>query len=198
MNTLVGGLLALLLVSGCGENMSMRNQARYELYKESSLFSDGMASRPRIPGTLARGEYHPDSHFYEGKVHGQLATTLPLPLTRELLLRGRQRFNISCAACHGATGEGQGIIVQRGFPAPPSLHEQRLREAPIGHFFDVITHGFGRMPRYGPQIRTEDRWAIAAYLRALQLSQSARPTDLPPRVRELLQTQEEVRADEIH
>jgi mono/diheme cytochrome c family protein len=133
----------------------------------------------RIPPahTVARGQLREDEQFFTGKIGNQLAATFPLPVTRETLTRGQERFEIYCAVCHGRTGDGTGMVVQRGFPPPPSMHEQRLRDAPVGHFFDVITNGYGVMYSYGARVSPEDRWAIAAYIRALQLSQHAVPGD---------------------
>jgi mono/diheme cytochrome c family protein len=131
---------------------------------------------------------HSDTHFYTGKVDGNLVETLPFPVTRTLLERGHERYEIYCAPCHDRVGSGQGMVVRRGFRRPPSLHIDRLREAPIGHFFDVISNGFGAMPDYAAQIPPRDRWAIAAYIRALQLSQHATLADVPAELREQLQS----------
>jgi len=137
---------------------------------------------------VARGELRLDEHLYTGKVNGQLATTFPFPITRQDLERGRERYGIYCTPCHDATGTGRGIIVMRGFPQPPpSYHIDRLREAPVGHFFDVITNGLGNMYSYASRIPPEDRWRIVAYVRALQLSQSATMNDVPAAEREKLQ-----------
>jgi mono/diheme cytochrome c family protein len=136
---------------------------------------------------VARGSLHLDEHLYAGKIAGQLADALPFPLTHQLLERGQQRFNIYCTPCHDHLGSGQGMIVRRGFSPPPSLHIERLRQAPPGHFFEVMTNGYGTMPKYSTQISTQDRWAIAAYIRALQLSQHATPADIPEEVRQRLQ-----------
>jgi hypothetical protein len=166
----------------------MHDQPRYEPLEASGFFADGRASRPLVPGTVARGQLHTDTHFYLGKVDGTLVDTLPLPVTRPLLERGRERYDIYCAPCHDRLGSGQGMIVRRGFRSPPSLHIDRLREAPIGHFFDVISNGFGVMTDYAAQVAPPDRWAIAAYIRALQLSQHAQMTDVPAEIRPQLQS----------
>lgn len=136
---------------------------------------------------MARGQLRTDTRFYLGKAGGKLVSTLPLPLTRELLRRGRERYNIYCTPCHDSVGNGQGIVVRRGFRRPPSYHIDRLREAPIGHFFDVISNGFGVMASYAVQVRPADRWAIAAYIRALQLSQHATLAEVPTDQRRQLQ-----------
>ncbi|MDW8167442.1 MAG: cytochrome c [Acidobacteriota bacterium] len=127
-----------------------------------------------------------DEHLYTGKVRGQLAETFPFPITRSILERGRERYDIFCAPCHGRDGYGEGMIVQRGFRQPSSFHTDRLRQAPVGYFFDVITNGFGTMYSYASRIPPEDRWAIVAYIRALQLSQNARLQDVPPAERRRL------------
>ncbi|MFB3817138.1 MAG: cytochrome c [Candidatus Methylomirabilales bacterium] len=140
-----------------------------------------------MPGTIPRGHLRADEPFYTGKSGGELVTTLPVPLTRKLLERGQERFEIFCAPCHDRTGGGRGMIVQRGYRQPPSYHIDRLRQAPIGHLFEVTTKGFGVMPDYAEQVPPADRWAIAAYIRALQLSQHARLADVPPERRQQLQ-----------
>jgi mono/diheme cytochrome c family protein len=138
-----------------------------------------MASRPLIQYTVARGHLDEDDAFYSGKIGTNLVETFPFPITRAVLERGRERFDIYCSPCHGRTGEGNGMIVQRGFPPPPSYHIDRLRQAPVGHFYDVITHGYGIMYSYAARVDPADRWAIAAYIRALQKSQSATLAELP-------------------
>jgi len=163
--------VAVLLLSGCLQDMA--DQPKYRPLGASDFFDDGRASRDPPEGTVARGQLRIDEHFYAGAVGGKPVETFPEPLTPDLLDRGQQRFDIYCAACHDRVGNGQGMVVQRGFPPPPSYHTDRLRAAPVGHFFDVITNGFGRMPDYRDQIPTADRWAIIAYIRALQLSQHA-------------------------
>jgi cytochrome c553 len=132
-----------------------------------------------VAGTVARGQLRDDELLYTGRVDGRYSEVFPFPIDRAVLERGRQRFNIYCSVCHDQLGNGQGMIVQRGFRPPPSLHEERLRKAPPGLLFDVITNGFGVMWSYADRIETRDRWAIAAYIQALQLSQNARIEDLP-------------------
>jgi mono/diheme cytochrome c family protein len=171
----IAGLAVLL--AGCND---MADQPKHKPLSASSFFSDGRASRPLVPGTVARGHLQVDHAFYEGKVDGQLVKKFPLPVDRALLVRGQQRYDIYCAACHDRLGNGQGMVVRRGFPAPPSLHIERLRAAPVGHFYDVITHGFGRMFDSAQQVPPRDRWAITAYIRALQLSQNVPRSRLTP------------------
>lgn len=167
----------VVLMSGC--HTDMRDQPRYEPYEASTFFANGQSSRPLVEGTVARGQLQEDDAFYRGKVDGEFVDKLPLEVDRALLDRGQQRFNIYCSMCHGPTGDGDGMIVRRGLKRPPSFHIERLRTAPAGHYFDVITHGFGVMPRYAVQIEPHDRWAITAYVRVLQLSQHAELDDLP-------------------
>jgi mono/diheme cytochrome c family protein len=156
----------------------MAEQPRYDPLDPSTVFADGRSARPPVEGTVARGHAQLDEHHDAGTVAGVAAETLPVPLTQQLLGRGQQRYNIYCSPCHDRLGNGQGMIVRRGFSPPPSLHIERLRQAPVGHFFAVMTHGFGTMPPYSTQVPAHDRWAIAAYIRALQLSQFARLSDL--------------------
>lgn len=170
--------LVLILVSSSGCFPDMADQPKYEPFEVSDFFADGQTSRPAVAGTVARGQLRSDEHFYTGKVGGKLATTIPLPVTDELLARGRERFEIFCSPCHDRVGTGRGTVVRRGFPQPPSYHSDRLRSVEVGHFFDVMTNGFGRMSDYAAQVPPEDRWAIAAYIRALQLSQHARRDEL--------------------
>lgn len=171
-------LLTLFLFASCRRGMV--DQQKVKPLAENGFFADHRGSRVPPAHTVARGQLREDEQFYTGKIGNELAATFPMPVTRELLERGQQRFDIYCAVCHGATGTGNGPIVQRGFPQPPSLHEQRLRDAPVGHFVDVITNGYGVMYSYASRVEPEDRWAIAAYVRALQLSQHAAPGDADP------------------
>jgi cytochrome c553 len=163
---------------GCRRDMFI--QPSEKPLERSEFFRDNdMASRPLPAHTIARGQLEEDEAFYTGKIGTNLVTEFPMPITREVLLRGQQRFNIYCAPCHGRTGDGKGMIPQRGYPAPPSYHIERLRTAPVGHFFDVVTHGYGVMYSYANRVEPDDRWAIAAYIRALQLSQDAKIADVP-------------------
>jgi hypothetical protein len=157
----------------------MHVQPKYRPLDPSPFFDDQRSERPVMPGTVARGRLRIDEQLYTGKINGVLADTFPFPITRQDLERGRQRYDIYCSPCHGYTGDGRGMIVQRGFPAPPSYHIDRLRSAPVGHFFDVITNGYGTMHSYAARVPTEDRWRITAYIRALQLSENASINDVP-------------------
>jgi cytochrome c553 len=179
-------LAGALLLGGCELRQAMYNQPKYESFEASDIFEDGLSARRPVEGTVARGQLRLDSHLYEGKVNGELATTLPMELTEELLVRGRQRYDIFCSPCHDRTGTGNGMIVKRGFKQPPSYHIDRLREVPIGYFFDVMTNGFGAMYSFASSVPVRDRWAIAAYVRALQFSQDAKFDELPPEDRRQL------------
>jgi len=165
----------------------MHDQPKYIPLRESAFFGDSRSARPVVEGTVARGQLHDDELLYTGKVNGQDATVFPARVDAAALVRGRERFNIYCSPCHGRTGQGDGMVVRRGYRRPPSFHQDRLRSAPVGHFFDVITNGFGAMPDYAAQIRAEDRWAIIAYVRALQLSEHATAADVPAAERNRLQ-----------
>lgn len=166
-----------LLAAGCRQDM--HDTPRYEPLEASTFFADGRASRTLVANTVPRGQLREDRHLYEGIVDGKPAETFPMPVTAEMMARGQERFNVFCSPCHGRTGEGDGMIVQRGFRRPPSYQEDRLRNAPVGYFFDVMTHGFGAMQDYSAQVPVADRWAIAAYIRALQFSQRASVDDVP-------------------
>jgi mono/diheme cytochrome c family protein len=173
-------LLALCLlpvVAGCRQDM--HNTPRYRPYRESAVDPGTSSAQPLIEGTIARDHLDDDEQLYTGKVGGKPAETFPFAITAADLDRGQQRFNIYCAPCHGRTGEGNGMVVQRGFKQAASYHVERLRTAPPGYFFQVITNGFGAMPDYRSQIPVEDRWRIIAYVKALQLSHHATTADVP-------------------
>jgi mono/diheme cytochrome c family protein len=180
--------VALLLVSTAACRQKMSNQPRYDPLEPSDFFADGMSARQRIPGTVARGELDPTSVLATGKINGQDVDAFPFPITADVLTRGQERFNIYCSECHGKVGDGNGMIPSRGFRRPPSFHTDTLRTARVGHFFDVMTNGFGAMPPYRVQVPVNDRWAIAAYIRALQLNQNATVNDVPPAERANLNT----------
>lgn len=166
----VAALLGLAaLGSGCRQDM--HDQPRIKPLGANDFFADGQGARPLPAHTVSRGDLRADVLHTTGFTpEGDLATAPPMPVTRELLVRGRDRFDIFCTPCHGRTGEGRGMVVQRGYKQPSSFHDERLRRVPVGYVFDVVTNGFGVMPSYASQIPIDDRWAIAAYLRTLQLS----------------------------
>jgi len=166
----------LLLLVGCRQQMA--ETGREKPLDQSAFFEDRRLARPLVPGTVARGELKADAAFYTGKVGDALVEPLPVPLTRALLERGRERYEIFCTPCHGRVGTGEGAVTKRGLRPPPSYHIPRLREVPLGYFFDVMTNGFGVMPDYAAQVPPADRWAIAAYIRTLQISQGIPVADL--------------------
>ena len=177
---MAGGALALALVTTAGCRQDMHDNPRSEPLEASRVFADGSASRPAVAGTVPRGHLNEDDFLHTGKdASGQPVAEFPFAITRKELDRGEERFNIYCAPCHSRLGDGRGMVVQRGFRQPPSFHIDRLREVPPGYVFDVITNGFGVMPDYRAQITVEDRWAIVAYLKALQLSQNGTMADVP-------------------
>lgn len=184
-----------LLAAGCGVRFDMQDQPRYKAYKKSDWFPDKRASRDLPEGTVARGQLHDNKAFYTGKIdnpnlNAPVVTTtdasgntlvssfpndideFPVPVTKELVDRGQERYNIYCIVCHGPNGNGDGMVVRRGFSKPPTYHDDRLRNAPVGHFFDVMTNGWGKMNSYAYQVPPADRWAIVAYIRTLQVSQN--------------------------
>lgn len=171
-----------LLLTACGRNMY--DQAKYEVYEPSYLLSQGSSAQPLLEHTVPRNialstNRYDDTSFYTGLGAEGFTSELPLPLTEDLLKRGQGRFNIYCSPCHNYSGNGQGMIVQKGFPKPTSFHDQRLRNAELGYFVNAMNNGFGRMYSYASRIPPEDRWAIAAYIKALQYSQYALPEDAP-------------------
>jgi mono/diheme cytochrome c family protein len=170
-------VFAAAALAGCRQDM--HNQPKAIPLRESMFFKNGSSASPLVDDTVARGTLQDDAAFFTGKTNGAEVDALPFPLTAEVLDRGEQRFNIYCSPCHDVTGSGHGMIVRRGYKQPPSYHIDRLRQIPIGHFYDVMTNGFGAMPDYKAQIAPRDRWAIAAYIRALQLSQHASLADVP-------------------
>ncbi len=181
-------LAALLAFAAAGCRQDMHGQPKYKPLAASAFFEDGRSARPLVEGTVARGHLRADAHLYAGRTGKDPATTFPFPITRAVLERGRERYTIFCAPCHGALGDGEGMVVKRGFRHPPSFHIDRLRGAPVGHYFDVITNGFGAMASYASRVPAEDRWAIIAYIRALQLSQRATLADVPEDQRKQLES----------
>jgi hypothetical protein len=213
MHKAVPVLLLVLFLAGCRRDM--QDQPAYRPLQRSDLFADERASRPLLEGTVARGQLRAETEYYTGRKPGvapqtanvqrelgqkvvppdeafvatfspDLVTQFPVPVTRQLMERGRERFNMYCTPCHDYTGSGQGMIVQRGLKPPPSFHIDRLRQAPVGHFFDVMTNGYGAMYSYASRVSVADRWAIIAYIRALQLSQAATINDVPEQQRAAL------------
>ncbi len=166
-------------LGGCRQDM--HDQPKYKPLTASTFFRDGRSARSIVEGTVARGHLEDDVEMFTGKTAGgKLVDQSPVPVNAATLARGRERYDIYCSPCHDHTGGGHGMVVRRGFKQPPSYHIDRLRQAPAGHFFDVMTNGFGAMPDYRAQIDAEDRWAIVAYIRALQRSQHATLADVPP------------------
>lgn len=178
-------LALLLLLGACRQDM--HDAPKYEPLEQSDFFGDGLSARPLPAGTVARGHLRLDEHLYAGKVGGDFAPTFPFAVDREVLLRGKERFEIFCSPCHGRAGNGQGMVVQRGMKQPQTFHSQRLRDMPPGYFFDVMTRGFGVMYPYASRVPVHDRWAIVAYIRALQYSQNAPLQDLTEEDRRRLQ-----------
>jgi mono/diheme cytochrome c family protein len=168
--------LAIALV-GCRQDM--HDQPRYKPLAATDFFGDGRSARPEVEGTVARGHLRIDSARFAGKAGDADVDVFPFPITRADLLRGQQRFNIYCSPCHSRIGDGNGMVVRRGFRQAASYHTERLINAPIGHFFDVMTNGFGAMPSYAARVQVDDRWRIAAYIRVLQLSENAKIEDVP-------------------
>src|SRR5579859_2041654 len=178
----VSAFAALLVVTGCRQDM--QDQPRMFPQRGTDFFADHRGARPQVLDTIARGQLHDDSYFYTGVVQGangyrEEKNEMPFPVTLEVLKRGQERFNVYCTPCHSRVGNGLGEIVERGYKPAANLHDQVRMSQPLSHYFYVITHGYGAMPDYAAQIAPEDRWAIAAYIRALQLSQSAGESDVP-------------------
>lgn len=173
------GALAMFVFALAGCRLDMHVQPYFKPLQENDFYGDKRSSRPTIQGTVARGQLDEDSYFYTGKIAGKEGDAFPFPVTERVMERGRERYNIYCSPCHSRVGDGNGMIPQRGFKQPPSYHIDRLRKAPNGHFFSVMTNGFGAMGDYSAQVPPQDRWAIVAYIRALQLSQNAARNDLP-------------------
>jgi hypothetical protein len=191
-------LAACAALALCGCRQDMHDQPKYKYLRPTEFFPDGRSARPLVENTVARGHLEEDSVFYTGMVEGprgpEPTTEIPIEVTRQVLDRGQERFNIFCSPCHGQLGNALGMIVQRGFKQPPSYHIDRLRQAPIGHFFDVMTNGYGAMWKYSAQVETRDRWAIAAYIRVLQASQDANVKDLTPEQRSKLPASQAIAA----
>jgi mono/diheme cytochrome c family protein len=181
----VGSLAGFVAMASCRQDM--HNQPRYKPLAPSDFFGDGRSARPVVEGTVARGHLRIDKARYTGKENGMDVTEFPFPITKADLLRGQQRFDIYCSPCHSRIGDGNGMVVRRGFRQAASYHTDKLIKAPVGHFFDVMTNGFGAMPSYASRVEPDDRWRIAAYIRVLQLSDNARIEDVPPDQRSALE-----------
>ncbi len=176
------GLSAIFLIAGCRQDM--QNQPKMIPQRGSDFYADHRGARPQVVNTVARGQLQEDSYFYTGVIQGangyrEEQNTLPFPVTMEVLERGQERFNVYCTPCHSRVGNGLGEIVDRGYKPAANLHDQVRRAQPLSHYFYVMTHGYGAMPDYREQLTPEDRWAVAAYIRALQLSQAASRSDVP-------------------
>jgi len=165
------------LLAGCRQDM--HDQPKFIPQRGTDFFADGRSARPQVENTVARGQLHEDAYFYTGMQNGQEGNVMPFPVTMQVLQRGQERFNIYCTPCHSRVGNGEGMIVQRGYRPAGNYHTPRLMAAPLGHFFNVMTHGYGAMPDYAAQLSPADRWAVVAYIKALQLSQQATPADAP-------------------
>ena len=174
----------LVLMAGCRQDM--HDQPKFKPLRANPFFADGRSARPLVAGTVARGTLQEDDRLFTGREKNEFVATFPFPVTEQVIRRGQERFNIFCSPCHGGLGDGEGAVVQRGLKHPPSFHIERLREAPVGYFFNVITNGFGAMFDYSDRIPVRDRWAIIAYIRALQLSQNAKIEDVPQEKRQEL------------
>jgi mono/diheme cytochrome c family protein len=171
------GVLVLTATAGCRQDM--HDQPKYQPLEASSFFADGAASRPLPANTVARGQLKDDTLLYTGKIGDDPANEFPFKVDAAVMARGRVAYDAFCSHCHGLTGAGDGIVVQRGYSKPPVLYDERLKGLPAGHIFDVITSGFGAMPDHASQIKVTDRWAIVAYVRALQVSTSGTIDDVP-------------------
>lgn len=180
-------LVVLVVAAGAACRQDMHDQPKYRPFRQSDFFADQRSARPFVQGTVARGSLREDAVYFTGKNGSDFVAELPVKVTPALLARGQERFQVFCSPCHGRTGRGDGMIVQRGFKAPSSYHVDRLRAMPVGYFYDVITNGFGAMADYSAQVPPADRWAIAAYIRTLQYSQYAPAADVPADKRELLE-----------
>jgi mono/diheme cytochrome c family protein len=181
---LLAGILVLSVTTGCRQDM--HDAPRYDPLEASAVLPQGASAQPLVEGTVARGQLRDDELLETGRVNGQVANQFPFPIAAADMDRGEERFNIYCAPCHGRDGDGNGMVVQRGFRQAASLHTDRLRQAQPGYLYEVIRNGFGVMPDYRAQIAVDDRWRIVAYIRALQLSRHATPADVPENERQSL------------
>jgi Cytochrome C oxidase, cbb3-type, subunit III len=172
----VCGIAAASLLAGCRQDM--HDQPKFIPQRGTDFYADGRSARPQVENTVARGQLHEDAYFYTGLQGGKEGDGMPFPVTMEVLQRGQERYNIYCTPCHSRVGNGAGMIVQRGYRPAGNFHTARLMAAPLGHFFNVMTNGYGAMPDYAAQLTPQDRWAVVAYIKALQLSQAAKPGDV--------------------
>lgn len=168
----------LLFIAGCRQDM--QNEPKMIPQRGTTFFADGRSARPQVVNTVARGQLYEDQYFYTGLINGKEQDAMPYPVTLEVLARGQERFNLYCTPCHSRVGNGDGMIVQRGYKPAANFHDPKHIDQPLSHYFYVITNGYGAMPDYSSEIRPVDRWAISAYIRALQLSQNATMSDVPP------------------
>ena len=169
------GIAATGALAGCRQDM--HDQPKFIPQRGTAFFADGRSARPQVENTVARGQLRQDAYFYTGMMNGQEGNAMPFPATEQVLERGQERYNVFCTPCHSRVGNGEGLIVLRGYRPAGNFHTARLTAAPLGHFFYVMTNGYGAMPEYATQIPAQDRWAIVAYIKALQLSQHAQPSD---------------------
>jgi mono/diheme cytochrome c family protein len=180
-------VLACIVLAGCRQDM--QDQPRYKPLAATDFFGDGRSARALPEGTVARGHLRIDTVRYTGKENGEDVDYFPFAITRADVLRGQERFDIYCSPCHSRLGDGNGMVVRRGFRKAGNYHTEKLLKAPAGHFFDVMTNGFGAMPSYASRVEPDDRWRIAAYIRVLQLSENATINDVPPEERDKLEAQ---------
>jgi mono/diheme cytochrome c family protein len=179
-NRITLAAVAVFALAAVACRQDMHDQPRYVPLRPSTFFSDGRSARPAVQDTVARGQLKDDTEFYAGKgADGKFIDAFPVAVTRDMVQRGQERFKIYCTPCHSGLGDGNGMIVRRGFRHPPTFHSDRLRKVPNGYLFDVITNGFGAMQDYSAQVSPADRWAIVAYIRALQLSENGAVGDVP-------------------
>ena len=173
----ISAMAATLALAGCRQDM--QDQPKFVPQRGTDFYADGRSARPQVENTVARGQLHEDAYFYTGLQNGKEGDAMPFPVTMDVLERGQERYNVYCTPCHSRVGNGVGMIVQRGYRPAGNFHTARLMVAPLGHFFTVMTNGYGAMPDYAAQLTPQDRWAIVAYIKALQLSQAAKPSDAP-------------------
>ena len=185
----------LLALSGCRQDM--HNQPKYVPYRSSEFFRDGLSERQPVPGTVARGDLHGDTYYYSGKVGTKSGDVFPFPITAAVMERGRERYDIYCSPCHSRVGDGNGMIVKRGYRQAINFHDPKVVSETVGHYYDIISHGFGAMPDYAAQIEPADRWAIAAYIRALQYAQNGTMADVPAEQRGELKDQSQIMVDGV-